>query len=205
MPSSSSDRPAGRKPRPPQLIASGRILIRFVSNADRWGHAVEIDAVECLEDSVRPNAPQADPTLSVPKVIRWESVEGPGDDGDDPRWPASPVMTEIHRMGAGISSPLVGIGLAGRSHFSASITPDPDRPGAIRVDVATRLHEPPRWLGSTYRCLAIPRDLKLVRIVPAIPLPAQLPCTVQWSYRLSLDGIEPLAGTRLEEAGDRRG
>ena len=45
---------------------------------------------------------------------------------------------------------LVAIGLAGRSHFSASFTASTTQTDTILVEVACRISERPEWLGSTY-------------------------------------------------------
>jgi len=46
---------------------------------------------------------------------------------------------------------LVGVGQAGRSHYSASVTAEAG--GTLRFEVACRISGEPGWLGSTYTAL----------------------------------------------------
>ena len=68
------------------------------------------------------------------------------------RWPASPVITEVTPTKAMGHGALVAVGLAGRSHFSASLTASKAKKDTILVEVACRVFEAPEWLGSTYSC-----------------------------------------------------
>ena len=168
------------KPRSPVILQAGAAEVRFEWHGDRWRHAVI----------------PIDGTTSM-----WQSQEGPSHAGGDPRWPLSPVLVELNRLGSGTTSPVLGIGLAGRSHFSAVVTADPELPGAVRFEVAARLHQAPLGLGSTYLS---GRDGQTVRIVPATPSAGPLPRTVQWSYRVGPAGIQALAGafvTEITQAG----
>jgi hypothetical protein len=114
--------------------------------------------------------------------ISWESVEGPLLPGDDPRWPASPALQNVTSVHTAAGPALVGVGLSGRSHFSATILPDPTVPRAFRFEIACRLHEADGWLGSTYRSGG-----RIWRIA-ATPPPGPLPRTVTWAYSLGPDG-----------------
>jgi hypothetical protein len=129
----------------------------------------------------------------------WYSIEGPGDTSGDDRWPASPVLAEIHSHPAAGRVAVMGLGLAGRSHFSASVAPDPRVPGALRFEIAARINEAPVQLGSTYRSGG-PAAV-IVRVEPFPLADAPLPRTVEWSYRISPHGIEPLRGARLASGG----
>ena len=147
--------------------------MRFEWEGDRFGHAITAAG--------SPHAP-------------WRSVEGAAPIDGDARWPRSPVFVEISRLWAGPDSPLMAVGSAGRTHFSAVVSPDPDLPGAIRFEIAARLQESPLGLGSCYR-----GTLTQIAVVPQ-QAPPSLPCTVQWSYRVGPEGIQPLAGARLSSA-----
>jgi hypothetical protein len=103
------------------------------------------------------------------------------------------VLVELSRVAlprgaAGGGSALVGVGLAGRSHFSASIAPDPQVADAIRFEIACRLHEPPLWLGSTYR--AGGRLIQLTALDDVVILPR----TVVWTYSIGPEGVFGLRG-----------
>jgi hypothetical protein len=105
------------------------------------------------------------------------------------------VFAKLHTPPIAGGIAVMGLGLAGRSHFSASVGADPAAPGSIRFDIAARIHEPPVRLGSTYRS-----DGPAATILRVEPLPLAappLPRTVEWSYRIGPHGIEPLAGARL--------
>lgn len=129
-------------------------------------------------------------------VVLLESMEGPLHPGGDPRWPASPVLTEVSEVDAGGRKALVGVGLAGRSHFSASITADRGQPETLVFELACRIQEAPSWLGSTYR-MAGAGDA--AARIPAHAAPTgSLPRTVTWTYAIGPGGIlHPTAGDRL--------
>jgi len=163
--------------------ADAGVTVDFTWAGDRWQHHIVVRG-----------------PVTGPPADTWESVEGPGPTGGDPRWPASPVLVELSavalpRPGTAGGRALVGVGLAGRSHFSAAIAPDPDRPGAIRFEIACRLTEPPGWLGSTYRVGG--------RIVQVVPREATgtLPRTVSWSYSLGPEGLHAGRDADLSTAG----
>lgn len=173
MPSSS--RPA--KPRPAIHLTLSGVDVRFDWLGDRWAHAVRFDG-----------------TAAERAGGAWHSIEGPG--GGDERWPDSPVFVELNTHSVSGSMAVIGLGLAGRSHFSASVAADPTSPGTIRFDIAARIHEAPLHLGSTYGSEGPSRSF-LVRVEPIPSADDVLPRTVEWSYRIGPHGIEPLAGARL--------
>jgi hypothetical protein len=167
--------------RPAILLSVGGAEVRFDWLADRWAHVVRFDGV-----------------AGRPSAGAWHSVEGRHDGGDD-RWPASPVFVELHTHSAAGNAAVMGLGLAGRSHFSASIAADRACPGAIRFEIAARIQEAPLDLGSTYACGGPAGSI--IRVEPTPFADAVLPRTVEWSYRIGPDGIEPLAGARLVSSG----
>ncbi|MEI6240318.1 MAG: hypothetical protein WCR51_08005 [Planctomycetia bacterium] len=160
-------------PRPPLTLTVAGVMVRFVWRDDRWAHEV-VDA---------------DGTC-------WRSIEGVEAGAGDPRWPASPALVELSRLGTAPGSAILGVGLAGRSHFSASVGPDPAHPDRLRFDIACRVNEPPIWLGSTYHGPG-----GRVRIGPGAAA-ERPPATVQWGYVFASGGIRPLAGSRVEAAAD---
>jgi hypothetical protein len=160
-------------------LQAGRTTAVFSWTVDRWVHRITTGETDI-----------------------WTSLDGPILPANDPRWPASPVLVELSRVSmprARVSMPrarlsvprgdaaggqaLVGVGLAGRSHFSASIAPDPHVADAIRFEIACRLHEPPGWIGSTYR-----QGDRLFRLTPLDDSTA-LPRTVVWTYSIGPQGI----------------
>jgi hypothetical protein len=110
--------------------ASGaRIRVEFTPRGDRYVHIISM----------------LDPSGQIQPLL--ESVEG---SADDP-WPPSPPLQSlsIETLPDGRSAALL-VGMAGRSHWSASIEPDRDAPALI-FDVACRHPERPLSLGSRYR------------------------------------------------------
>ena len=175
-----------KKPRS-ELLSVGRITVAFEWVGDRWRHCLLVHGKSGWQPI-------------------YQSVEGPLP-GGDPNWPASAVLVELSRVGRGESAALVAVGLAGRSHFSASIAPDPDDSQAILFEMACRTPLPPQWLGATYspassifpeetpalviqpvfRCF-VSSDSKanVQRIQAAENSPSVVPLTVRWSYRIAL-------------------
>lgn len=164
--------------RPPVHLHVGHTTAVFIWAGDRWTHRI-----------------------TTGESDGWTSLDGPSPPADDPRWPASPVLVELSRVAvprsaaAGEkSTAIVGVGLAGRSHFSASISPDPQTADAIRFEIACRLHESPGWLGSTYR--AGDRLMQLT----ASDESTSLPRTVVWAYSIGPQGLVVVRGAAISTA-----
>ena len=154
----------GTKKQAAVRLRAGATEVVFLREHDRWRHVV------ALADG-----------------SRLESVEGPRNTTADPRWPASPALTEVSLVGAAGRPAIVGLGLAGRSHFSVSVAAHPDRPDTLLFEVACRIQDPPAWLGSTYRAA----DGGSMQAEPQAA-DTNLPQTVQWSYAVGPDGMVPL-------------
>jgi len=152
--------------RAPVSLTIGRTTLKFTWVHDRWTHEV-----------------------LLPDGSAWRSLEGPSALGGDPRWPGSPVIVELSRLEGPSGPAILGVGLAGRSHFSVSI--GRAEADGIRCECAVRIMEPPAWLGSSYAAPA-----GVVRILPAAD-EVRPPATVQWGYDLGPEGVLPLGGSRL--------
>lgn len=152
--------PVRSGPRAARRIAAGRAVAEFTWDGDRWRHSIRL----------------ADRLVA-------ESVEH--DDAADPNWPASPVIVEISPSGPADRPALLAVGLAGRSHFAVSVAAG-DEPDTLVFEIACRVHEPPCWLGSTYRTGPGPDGL--VRI-PAPALGGSPPGTLRWSYTIGPRGL----------------
>lgn len=152
-------------PHTPFTLASGSVEIAFMWAGDRWTHRI-----------------------TTRTAGTWQSVEGPRAEDGDPRWPASPVLVELSTLATAGGPAILGVGLAGRSHFSASIAPDPEDPDRIRFEIACRFNEPPVWLGTTYQ-----GPVEIVSIRPRIESPAA-PATVRWGYSFGPAGLAAAEG-----------
>jgi hypothetical protein len=112
-----------------KTLSSGAIEVVFSWRQDRWHHAVHLRrtdgsrAASCLEMA-------------------------PAAATDDPQWPSSPPLVELAEMTLPQGPALLGVGLAGKSHYSVSITAEPE--GTLLFEFACRLATPAGWLGSTY-------------------------------------------------------
>lgn len=135
-------------------LAAGTTIVEFTRVGDRWRHGIST----------------ADGRV-------WQSVEGTADHASDPRWPASPVLTEVTLTEARGRSAILGLGLAGRSHFSLCVTIHADQPDTLLFESACRLSDMAGWLGSTYW---VPENGTIVMEPDGSP-PAP-PATVLWSY-----------------------
>jgi hypothetical protein len=88
-----------------------------------------------------------------------ESIEGVTSDA----WPPSPPLQSLtsQRMPNGASAALL-VGMAGRSHWSASIEAVPNSAELI-FDIACRHSDQPSYLGSQYQTLAPTDKLFFIR------------------------------------------
>jgi hypothetical protein len=71
-------------------------------------------------------------------------------------WPASPPFQQFHRQEIDGRPAWFFVGMAGKSHWSASVTARDDAPG-WEFDVACRFREAPGYLGSANR-VSFPDD-----------------------------------------------
>lgn len=152
--------PAPHRTRPPVRLESGGIAVVFRWCSDRWRHTVTF-AGESLA----------------------ESVEGTAD-GGDARWPVSPPLVELSAIDLQGGPALLAVGLAGRSHFSASVRPHPERADTLLFEIACRVKERPSWLGSTYATGSVTES------VAPPDAATSFPATVQWAYSIGPEGIQ---------------
>jgi hypothetical protein len=144
-------------------LESGGTAVVFRWRGDRWRHTVTF-AGESLA----------------------ESVEGTAD-GGDARWPVSPPLVELSAIDLQGGPALLAVGLAGRSHVSASVRPHPERADTLLFEIACRVKERPSWLGSTYATGSVTESV-------APPDAATgFPATVQWAYSIGPEGIQAAA------------
>jgi hypothetical protein len=144
-------------------LASGGTSVEFTWDNDRWRHEIR-----------------------TADGGGWSSVEG-ADDSADHRWPESPVLTEISLEEVAGKPVLLGVGLAGRSHFSLCVTVHPDAEDTLLFEAACRINSPAERLGSTY----CGKDGHAVRIEPQTP-PSAPPATVCWNYTVGPNGLRAL-------------
>jgi hypothetical protein len=112
-----------------KTLTSGRINVLFFWQHDRWFHSLHV----CQPDGTR--APAS-----------WQTALPVSD--DDPHWPSSPPLMEIAEVAGPHGTALVGLGKAGGSHYSMSVTAGSD--GSLIFECACRLTTRPGWLGSAY-------------------------------------------------------
>jgi hypothetical protein len=141
----------------------GQLTAEFQWNGDRFSHELSVDG-----------------------AVVSQSVEG--DSQCD--WPSSPPIQQLSQEKINGQMMVLGVGGAGRSHWSISAGPCSEDAGAIRFDLACRFKETPKVLGSFYKI-----DSSLaIQIISGqstqedgnegvVADPSQGP-TAQWSYRL---------------------
>ncbi|MDX1945596.1 MAG: hypothetical protein SFU86_09310 [Pirellulaceae bacterium] len=126
-----------------------------------------------------------------------ESIEGSPADN----WPASPPLQNLHLQDLpdGRRVALL-VGMAGRSHWSASIETIPGQ-AALLFDIACRTSDPAATLGNRYRLLtAVESRLSFVALADALlhregdrltitPAQASGPAqkTIRWRYQVVLN------------------
>lgn len=155
--------------RPPVRLEAGGTTLAFLWAGDRWQHSIRLPSGRVVE-----------------------SLEGPAP-GGDPRWPASPPLVEVSTAATACGPAALAVGLAGRSHFSASIAPLPEAEGVLLFEIACRFQEEPAWLGSSYLL-----DGRTVRVAVATGL-LRAPGTVRWSYTIGPEGIIATPPTAVTE------
>jgi hypothetical protein len=158
----------------PELVRlqAGATIVEFIWATDRWQHEIR-----------------------TADARGWFSIEGV-DGGADPRWPQSPVLTEFSLEQVAGKPVLLGVGLAGRSHFSMCVTVHPDDHEKLLFEAACRIHTVAEWLGSSYRC----EDGRVARIEPEPPIPAP-PATVCWNYTAGPGGLQAVPPAVARAAG----
>lgn len=162
---------AAPKPRPPIVVTAGPVRAVFSWADDRWRHVILLD-----------DSPWA------------ESLEDQAD-GRAAAWPCSPPLVELSAVQAATGPAVLAVGLAGRSHFSASVTACPERPDALLFEIACRVREQPGWLGSTY-------DLGGERIRLGPPHgTGDLPATIRWAYHADRSGFHVVPPATLMRGG----
>lgn len=129
--SSCSMSPTPANDRAPQTktLSSSLLELVFTWQHDRWTHSIHPRAVD-----------------GRPSTASWQAA--PPNSADDPNWPMSPPLVELAEVAGPEGTALVGVGRAGKTHYSVSITPEPN--GTVRFEFACRLVTSCGWLGSTY-------------------------------------------------------
>ena len=109
------------------LLTTGRLQVRFFWQHDRFAHELSL----------------SDGEWTVPLL---QSLEGSADDA----WPPSPPLQSLHVESRGDMQVALAVGMAGASHWSASVEVNSD---GLRFDIACRVRGEPRALGSCYRIM----------------------------------------------------
>jgi hypothetical protein len=153
------------------------LRLEFRWLGDRYGHFIS----------------QIGPTKDAELIL--ESIEG----APPVAWPPSPPFQSLtlQNLANGASAALL-VGMAGRSHWSASIEAVPNR-AELLFDIACRHSEWLGWLGSQYRLLSptdrncrirgieceVQQKPESLLIQPAsTTIPAQ---TARWRYGVSME------------------
>ena len=139
---------------PLQLVAEARDGLRirtsFRFEAGRYRHSIEL--VIGPDDVV---------------LDAWEETSLSNDED----WPASPPIQQLSLEMIGGTPALLGVGQAGKSHWSISVEPvqgEGLRP-ALKFDLACRCPVQPRWLGSSYTRRVITDSVAPGQVVNTLP------------------------------------
>ncbi len=139
----------------------GRLKVLFQWRTDRFAQRLFVDDIEV-----------------------GHSVEGDGETA----WPASPPIQQLSRERIADRDVVLGVGGAGRGHWSISVEPIADGTSALKFDLACRGGGDDRSLGSQYELgaglamTAIDGELSDASVVPT----KGDGVTRQWSYRIGL-------------------
>ncbi|HEV7282749.1 MAG TPA: hypothetical protein VGN57_21260 [Pirellulaceae bacterium] len=123
-------------------IESGERFLRLVLSraGDRYAHRIELLS--------------ADGELVASATSEEGATASIADASES--WPASPPFQQFHRQEIDGRPAWFFVGMAGKSHWSASVTARDDVAG-WEFDVACRYREAPGYLGSAYR-VSFPDD-----------------------------------------------
>ena len=106
-----------------------QVSLRVVLAGSRLGHQIRVG-----------------PAGSETQQLLLESVET----AEDP--PPGPPLQNWHHESRATGDVLLGVGQAGRNHWSASVeAPRGNGPVALEFQLACRINQPVSWLGSGYR------------------------------------------------------
>lgn len=153
-----------------QPLISADLRVEFTRQGDRIGHCVLVLVGGEWQEVLR-------------------SVEGTSDQD----WPLSPPLKDLHfeSRDGGVQLALL-VGMAGKSHWSASIELDAIAQ-RLTFDVACRVRSAPDWLGSAYQLPA----------AQGISTDNQLQLAPGWSLRG--EPLDSLAAPRFSTTdGDTR-
>lgn len=151
-----------------------QLCLEFIQRGDRLGHRI---AMQTASGDVSP-------------IL--ESVEGAADED----WPPSPPLQSLsyHAL-PGLRRAALLVGMAGASHWSASIEQAAHEP-LFLFDIACRYGSQPQWLGSQYELLHPDASARVAihsenaRITPGPGLwkiePDVKGKTARWQYSISL-------------------
>ena len=162
-----------RHRREPLFLRCGNVQVVFRWHGDRWKH--EIMLMHSVDESL--------------SSIFFRSVEGPHSMRGDAHWPCSPSLVELDTLRQPGSNVILAVGMAGRSHFSLSISALPnDLSGSLLFEHACRWKGSLGWIGSTYESI-VPGNGSFIgdclRIIPHESI-------VSESCSLIADGLELL-------------
>ena len=127
--------------------------------------------------------------LLVDDVEVGNSIEGDALD----LWPFSPPLQQLSLEQIDDADVILGVGAAGRGHWSISVEIDRETSSAFKFDVACRCPEPPDFLGSRYQLAdnlemqALTDDIQIDREAALVTAAVALKTagTYRWSYRIS--------------------
>ena len=128
------------------------LQVAFLKHGDRFHHSVSL----------------IDHQQSIPLL---ESTEGT----DEEIWPPSPPLQELSVEQHGEATVALLVGMAGKSHWSASVEVAADRPRVL-FDIACLVRGSPQNLGSAYHLQLEPIavDTRRLRFRPATDVLADL-------------------------------
>lgn len=163
--------------------ADGALRVSFRWAADRFVHRIELRG-RLSATSVKEVAAESLSELSSGQPV--EEVAS---------WPASPPLQQLSREDLGGTTAVLGVGAAGRSHWSLSVEASGSGGRSSLVfDWACRVKEAPTLIGSTYRVEPsleiIPLantnvrrlDEGVVQLFPEEPWEGP---TLRWRYRIA--------------------
>ncbi len=134
-------------------LTVGDVATRALCVTMRWQHDRYVHHVDAINRGERQRVLTTidDHTDNTDNTDHLDQDAPESPPVDASAWPANGALQQVSHQQWGERAALLGLGSAGRSHWSVAVEADDTQPLAIRFDFACRCSDTPAWLGNSYR------------------------------------------------------